>query len=482
MNNDSNLMLRHLRKVNKVISVLAGAGTLLTFIMALRGAQNYSSIGLIILLIAEIISITTIFLKKHDVIAAIGLIAAICIYSTIVGFSTPQVMIMYYIASICLATLYLNKWFLLTTGIILNASLFGLQYMKNCFVSSDIILFVLVNICLFFITKWGSDLIQKSINRQVEANKFLSQLQETHEKIVANTNSLNNDINEVNIYLGTVVESSSGMSASIQEIASGASEQTNSVSKICGMINEAENKVQDISNFSDNLSQISHDANQTVHTGSENIGQLDVQMSTITNSVQDTMITVNELNENMNDMQKLLDAITSIANQTKLLALNAAIEAARAGEAGKGFSVVSEEIRRLSEQSAVGVKQINEIITKIKESADNAFVKANLGSEAVLKGSDIVTMVKDSFNQINEAFKNIDKNIDLELSMSKSTLELFKRISEQTELISNITMSHSAATEEMIAIAEEQNINVENIYNSVKKIYDSSLNLQQSAK
>ncbi|MTI56575.1 methyl-accepting chemotaxis protein [Geosporobacter ferrireducens] len=53
----------------------------------------------------------------------------------------------------------------------------------------------------------------------------------------------------------------------------------------------------------------------------------------------------------------IIQMIRDITNQTKLLGLNAAIEAARAGELGKGFSIVSKEIRHLSEQSNSSAKE-----------------------------------------------------------------------------------------------------------------------------
>src|SRR5690625_7787013 len=84
----------------------------------------------------------------------------------------------------------------------------------------------------------------------------------------------------------------------------------------------------------------------------------DIQKGTLTTSE-----TINSLQETSEQINEITQIITDIAEQTNLLALNASIEAARAGEAGSGFAVVAEEIRNLSEETAVSASNINELIS-----------------------------------------------------------------------------------------------------------------------
>lgn len=73
------------------------------------------------------------------------------------------------------------------------------------------------------------------------------------------------------------------------------------------------------------------------------------------------------------ETDQVLALINNIASQTNLLGLNAAIESARVGEAGKGFGVVAAEIRRLANDSASSVEQINQILKTIRTGTECSF-------------------------------------------------------------------------------------------------------------
>ena len=79
---------------------------------------------------------------------------------------------------------------------------------------------------------------------------------------------------------------------------------------------------------------------------------------------------VGALGEASTEIDKVVRAITAVAEQTKLLALNATIEAARAGEAGKGFAVVASEVKELATTTSSAALDISGRIREIKARVD----------------------------------------------------------------------------------------------------------------
>ena len=77
-------------------------------------------------------------------------------------------------------------------------------------------------------------------------------------------------------------------------------------------------------------------------------------------------------NDSAQQIQKAVEMITEIADETNLLSLNASIEAARAGEQGRGFAIVASQIQKLAEQSGSSAQQIEQIIKVLLHDAQTA--------------------------------------------------------------------------------------------------------------
>ena len=74
------------------------------------------------------------------------------------------------------------------------------------------------------------------------------------------------------------------------------------------------------------------------------------------------------ISDKAGDITSVVTTITKVAEQTDLLSINAAIEAEKAGEAGRGFLVVSREIRRLADQTAVATLDIEQMVRQMQDS------------------------------------------------------------------------------------------------------------------
>ena len=75
----------------------------------------------------------------------------------------------------------------------------------------------------------------------------------------------------------------------------------------------------------------------------------------ISKSTQQVASESQEVMDSSAEIEKIVELIVNISEQTSLLALNASIEAGRADEAGHGFSVVADEVKKLSEESKKAV-------------------------------------------------------------------------------------------------------------------------------
>jgi methyl-accepting chemotaxis protein len=158
-------------------------------------------------------------------------------------------------------------------------------------------------------------------------------------------------------------------------------------------------------------------------------------MDSLMNYISDAKPQVERLAENSNNINKILDVIKGIAEQTNLLALNAAIEAARAGEQGRGFAVVADEVRNLASRTQESVGQIHSVINEL-QSGTNHVVTAILGSHK--QADETLHNVQQSVGVLEQITRSISVIQDMNSHIAHAVQEQSKVSGDISSSVSNI--------------------------------------------
>ena len=206
------------------------------------------------------------------------------------------------------------------------------------------------------------------------------------------------------------------------------------------------------------------------------------QIISVEKIVNDSALTVDKLGKRSQEIGQIVESISGIAEQTNLLALNAAIEAARAGEHGRGFAVVSEEVRKLAEESGEASQKIAALIGEIQTETTSAVDSMQKGNAAVRAGTESVERLRSTFDSIKEASAKVEteaKNMVRELKAVENytykiqdcndkTLEKGLAVSKEMESVSAAAEQQSASSEEISSAADELARLAQDLQNSLQ--------------
>ena len=201
--------------------------------------------------------------------------------------------------------------------------------------------------------------------------------------------------------------------------------------------NGSEKQKQAVSDLQQIMEQLTQVLNQSVSTSSE----ISVSTGASTEKIRETESHITLLKESMQkisdmsmEIEKIIDEIDSIAQQTNLISVNASIEAARAGEVGKGFTVVASEVGALAARSLQASKRTNELIT-------NSIKAVKEGQKLTEQTAEIFLAAAENIQQSGEDVGKISQMVQQNVEIVQDAVRQLSQISDVVE--ENVIISHN---------------------------------------
>lgn len=220
-------------------------------------------------------------------------------------------------------------------------------------------------------------------------------------KLTTEEERLQKSINETSVL---ITVSSEDLSLSSQEMRKNAAQTTKQAENVAAISDNTNKNVQSVAAAAEQLYLTANDISKHVKNAQETTEKA-VLMADAMNA------TIGKLNGTNMEIEKVIQVISAIAEETNLLALNAMIEAARAGKAGKGFAVVANEVKSLATETAKATEEIREQISGIQNNTKEAVESIDSISGIIKQNNETVMSIATAMEEQVMTIEGISQNM-----------------------------------------------------------------------
>ncbi|MCQ2610873.1 MAG: methyl-accepting chemotaxis protein [Treponema sp.] len=291
-------------------------------------------------------------------------------------------------------------------------------------------------------------------------DSLIAKFKKEFEKSVENIGKIKKVVaeSETGLKIGDELKSAATAATSNSQIISDAfAEFLPKIESLTKDLGSIENQIREIEDDAGKMEKSSNEQAFSVQSTSSAMVEISTNVTTISDTAQKRKAKLNKVVEGIDQQQNLakslaeqlgkveeysavingfVKTINNVAEQTNLLAMNASIEAAHAGKVGTGFSVIAQEIRKLSSETAINARNIEEVLKQntdvVKSTVDTMRVFNRFVSESSVATTDTLN----SMDEIISGIMEIDVSTK---DIMSSITNLAEGSKESVQIVNNVT-------------------------------------------
>ena len=253
---------------------------------------------------------------------------------------------------------------------------------------------------------------------------------------------------------GELASAAQQLSVNSEQVARSSDEQSSAASAMSSAVEQMTVSIGQVGENARNAETVSAESGQLSDEGTRVILQAVEGMGRIAGSVQESSVTITDLEQKSSEIFGIAGVIREIADQTNLLALNAAIEAARAGEAGRGFAVVADEVRGLAERTRQSTEEISRMLATIQQGTRVAVQNMDKGVALVSDGTALAREAGDAIQRINTGTQRVATEVSDISNAIREQKSASEQIARNVENIARMAEHNNAAAKETATSAQ----------------------------
>lgn len=281
-------------------------------------------------------------------------------------------------------------------------------------------------------------------------------------------------VSESSVSISNINDSSIKMSSQTEALSANMEEANASVQEIHSVTSNLLDKAQNVMDFSTEMKRRALRMKGEVAQSINSSREIYIQR-------QEDILRAIEASKSVKEIQIIAETIRELTDQTSLLALNAAIEASRAGEQGKGFAVVANEVKKLAEQCASAISNIDSVVNRIRV----AFNQLSSSSQKVLDyiSTDVTSQFElllqtgVEYERDAESISNLSIDVD---GCADSVTHYIKDIGSVIEAVAEMSLQTLNSAEQISTHLSGITLMMEETNGSMEQQNDLSMRLKKS--